>query len=111
MPKSRKAKPPRGKSKPAKPKSTMNGEALSGWAIEAKPVEPMRLRSISPTLWRDSLKRLREDFLSARTQHGRFAARCFRIARARPTLSNHHLTYTWATWAFALRSITTSDNM
>ncbi|MEK6676510.1 MAG: hypothetical protein AABZ47_12770 [Planctomycetota bacterium] len=43
---------------------------LSGSTVEASLLEPVRLRCMSPVLWRDSLKRLREDFLSARKELG-----------------------------------------
>jgi hypothetical protein len=65
MPKTRKRKQPR-----REPKAAKDDGALSGWTVEAKPLEAVRLRPISPTLWGDSLRQLRNDFLFARKEHG-----------------------------------------
>jgi len=64
------AEPRKRKQPRPKPKAAKDEDALSGWTIETKPLEPVRFRPVSRELWRGNLTRLREDFLSARRQHG-----------------------------------------
>ncbi len=63
-------KPRRRKQLGRKPKPAEDDDTPSGWTFETKPVEPVRLRPVSPELWRGNLARLREDFVSARKEHG-----------------------------------------
>ncbi len=65
MPQPRKPKQPG-----RKPKAAKDDNAVAGWTVEAKPLEAVRLRRISPTRWGDNLGQLRTDFLSTRKEDG-----------------------------------------
>lgn len=66
-----------------KPKQPKDDDGLSGWTVEAKPLEPVRLRPVAPSLWRDNLKRLRKDFLYARKQHGPLRCPLFQVSTSK----------------------------
>jgi len=78
MPKPRKREQPS-----RKPQAVKCDNVPARWAVETTVLEPVRLRSDPPELWRGAMNRLREDFLGAYKELGPFRCVLFQTTTSK----------------------------